>query len=169
MQFASFIGLDWGIVFQIVNTIIMYLILKKLLFKPVTKFMQDRQERIAKSFEEAENAVKEGEKLREEYEAKISASKEEGQEIIKEASRKAEMRAEEIVRKAQEEANRLMDKAHTEIEREKQKVMNELKDEISSVAILAASKIIESDIDKVKHEKLIGDFIKEVGEARWQS
>ncbi|KXZ40526.1 F-type H+-transporting ATPase subunit b [Alkalithermobacter thermoalcaliphilus JW-YL-7 = DSM 7308] len=169
MQFASFISLDWGVVFQIVNTIVMYLILKKLLFKPVTKFMNDRQESIANSIKEAEETKKEAYALKAEYEAKINASKEEGQEIIKEASRKAEMRADEIIKNAQNEANRLMEKAHIEIEREKQKVVNELKDEISNIAILAASKVIEADIDKNKHEKLISDFIKEVGEATWQN
>ncbi|EPZ53451.1 ATP synthase subunit b, sodium ion specific [[Clostridium] sordellii ATCC 9714] len=44
--------------------------------------------------------------------------------------------------------------------------MNEVKDDISSIALLAASKVIESDLDKSKHEKLINDFIKEVGEAQ---
>ena len=45
--------------------------------------------------------------------------------------------------------------------------MNEVKDDISSIALLAASKGIENDIDASKHEKLINDFIKEVGETKW--
>ncbi len=168
-KFMPFVNLDWTIVFQLVNTFIMYLILKKLLFKPVTNFMEDRTNKIAKSFDDAEEAMKKGEAFKVEYEEKLSLAKEESHEIIKDASKRAEERAEEIVKKAQDEANRLMEKAHMEIEREKQKVMNELKDDISSLAILAASKVVEKDIDEKKHEGLISDFIKEVGEARWQS
>ena len=45
--------------------------------------------------------------------------------------------------------------------------MNELKNDISSIAILAASKVIEEDIDQAKHEEMINKFIEEVGEAKW--
>ena len=44
--------------------------------------------------------------------------------------------------------------------------MNEIKDDISNIALLAASKVIEKDIDKAKHEELISDFIKKVGESK---
>ncbi|SHJ85878.1 F0F1 ATP synthase subunit B [Tepidibacter formicigenes] len=169
MEFKSFVSIDWDIVFQLVNTFIMYLILKKLLFKPVTEFMAQRTADVSKSYEEAEEAVKKGEEFKAEYEAKINSAKEEAQEIVRKASKRAEERAEEIIKAAQEEVTRLKERAHKDIEREKQKVMNEIKDDISSLAVLAASKIIESDIDEAKHEKLIGDFIKEVGEAKWQN
>ncbi|SHH22024.1 F0F1 ATP synthase subunit B [Tepidibacter thalassicus] len=169
MGFQNVVNLDWQAVLQIANTIIMYLILKKLLFKPVTEFMAKRTADIAKSYEEAEEAVKKGEEFKAEYEAKINSAKQEAQEIIRQASKRAEERAEEIIKAAQEEAVRLKERAHKDIERERQKVMNEIKDDISSLAILAASKIIESDIDEAKHTKLIDNFIKEVGEAKWQN
>ena len=51
-------------------------------------------------------------------------------------------------------------------EKERQKVMNEIKNEISNIALLAASKVIEKDIDSNKHKELIDNFIKEVGEFR---
>ena len=59
----------------------------------------------------------------------------------------------------------LWDKAEV-LEQERQKVMNEIKNEISNIAILAASKVIEKDIDSNKHKELIDNFIKEVGESK---
>ncbi|WFD10605.1 F0F1 ATP synthase subunit B [Tepidibacter hydrothermalis] len=167
--FQNIVNIDMQMAIQIVNTIIMYLILKKLLFKPVTEFMANRTAEVEGSYKDAEEAVKKGEELKAEYEAKINSAKEEAQEIVKNGSKRAEERADEIIKSAQEETVQLKERANREIQREKQKVMNELKDDISSLAILAASKIIETDVDEAKHEKLIGDFIEEVGEAKWQN
>lgn len=169
MDYKSFIGIDIELVFQWINTLILFLILKKLLFKPVSAFMEKRRDEIANSFKEAEEAEVKANEMRKGYELKIEKAKEEAREIVKDASLKAQNKADEIVKSAREEANRLMDKAQLEIAREKQKVLNELKDEISSMAVLAASKVIEKDIDKKDHEKLIHDFIQEVGEAKWQN
>ena len=88
------------------------------------------------------------------------------QEIIKQATLRAEKKSEEIISTAKNEATSIKEKASKDIAQERQKVMNEVKDDISSIALLAASKVIESDLDKSKHEKLINDFIKEVGEAQ---
>lgn len=163
------VNLDSQMIIQMINTIIMYLILRKLLFKPVTEFMANRTAEIEGSYKDADEAVKKGEELKAEYEAKINSAKEEAQEIVKNGSKRAEERADEIIKSAQEETVQLKERANRDIQREKQKVMNELKDDISSLAILAASKVIETDIDEAKHEKLIGDFIEEVGEAKWQN
>ncbi|HSQ33639.1 MAG TPA: F0F1 ATP synthase subunit B, partial [Peptostreptococcaceae bacterium] len=82
------------------------------------------------------------------------------------ATTRAEQKSEEIVSGAKTEASRLLERAHSEIQKERQKVMNELKEDISSIALMAASKVIEHDLDEAKHEKLINNFIKEVGETK---
>ena len=72
----------------------------------------------------------------------------------------------EIIVAAKQEASQLKEKASKDVEQERQKVMNEIKNEISNIAILAASKVIEKDIDSKKHKELIDNFIKEVGESK---
>lgn len=168
-QYKSFIGLDWELIFQLANTGILYLFLKKFLFGRIASFLEERKANIEKSFKEADEASKKAEEIKAQYADKISVAQDEAREIVKEASKRAEERAEEIVKKAHEEASRVMEKASLEVQREKQSVLNELKNEISNMAILAASKVIEKDIDQKQHELLIENFIKEVGEARWQN
>ena len=91
-----------------------------------------------------------------------STSLEEVKEIIKQATLRAEQKSNEIISTAKEEANILKDRASKDIAQEKEKVMNELKNDISSIAILAASKVIEEDIDQAKHEEMIKSFHDEV-------
>ena len=100
-----------------------------------------------------------------EYEEKVSLAKEEGKEIIKQATSRAEEKSNQIIADAQAEASSLKSKATKEIAQEKEQAIAEIRNDISDIAILAASKVLEEDIDKSKHEDLIEKFIKEVGEA----
>lgn len=159
----------WSFWFQIVNTIILFLILKKLLFKPVSEFMEKRRNEIAGSIKEAEMKNEEAEKYKSEYMNKIEASQEEGRQIVKEAAKRAEDRASEIIKAAEKEAKEIKERANVEIEREREKAINALKDEIASIAMLAASKVIEEDLNEKKHNTLVRKFIDEVGETRWQN
>ena len=62
-----------------------------------------------------------------------------------------------------------MERARLQIEREKQSMMAELRGQISTLAIAAASKIIEKNLDKATHQDMIQQFIDEAGETRWQN
>ena len=167
MDVKPVVTLTYELVFQIVNTIILFIVLRKILFKPVLNIIDSRENAIKEDIATGEKAKNEGLALKAEYEKKLSTAKSEGQEIIKQATIRAEQKSEEIISNAKEEANILKDRANKDIAQEKEKVMNELKNDISSIAILAASKVIEKDIDQAKHEEMINKFIEEVGEAKW--
>lgn len=166
---AGLVEINWTFAFQIINTIILYLILKKLLFKPVTDFMQSRTDGIAASLKEADDKTVEAHELKASYESKIKASEDEGRQIVREASVRADKRAAEILKTAEEEADRLQKRAQLEIEREKEKAINSLKDDIAGLAVLAASKVVGKDMDSEAHNTFVKQFIDEVGDAKWQS
>jgi len=108
-------------------------------------------------------------KLKSEYMEKLKVAEEEGREIIREASKKAEERAAEIIKGAEKEAKEIKERALLDIAREKEKAINDLKDEIASIAMLAASKVIEKNLDDNAHRDFVRSFIDEVGETRWQN
>lgn len=156
-------------IFQLVNTLVMFLILRHFLFNPVTEMMQKRTKSIEDTFQEAELKTKESKELKARYEAKLNEIKEERNKMIEDATLRAKNRSDEIIAAAEEEADRLAEKAKIEIEREKQKMMNELKGEISKIAIDAAEKVIEKDLDEKAHKELINNFIDKAGETQWQN
>lgn len=166
---AGLVEINWNLAFQIINTIILYLILKKLLFKPVTEFMAARQSAIETSIQEADDKNTQADKLMQEYHLKLAGAQDEGREIIKDASKRAEERANEIVKSAQDEAIKVKERAEAEIKREQQKAVNALKDEVASMAVAAAGKIINKNLDAKEHSQLINEFIDEVGEAKWHN
>lgn len=160
---------DWTFVFQIANTLILFLFLKKFLFKPVTKFMTDREEELSGAFKDAEDKNNEADVIKSEYLEKISKAEDEGRTIVKAASKRAEKRAEDIIKDAEHEVSSLRDKAKVDIEREKTKAINALKDDIAGLAMLAATKVIQRELKEEEHKDLINQFIDEVGDAKWQN
>ena len=165
MDFKPVVTISWELLFQIINTVILFLVLKKLLFKPVLNIIEKRENMIQEDLATGAKAKNEGIALKKEYEETVSIAKEEGREIIRQATARAEEKSNQIVSDAQAEASSLKSKATKEIAQEKELAIAEIKNDISDIAILAASKVLEEDIDKSKHEDLIQKFIKEVGEA----
>lgn len=163
------VELNYNMLFQLTNTLVMFLFLRKLLFKPVTEFVQKRQDAIDATINEAEQKNQESEALRAQLKQKMDSAEEEGRHIIKEAAIRAEARADEIIKAAEAEIHQLKAKAAQDMEQERQKALNALKDEISHLTILAASKVVERDIDEGAHRAYIQQFIDGVGDTKWQS
>jgi len=76
-----------SMVLTLVATLILFFVLTKLLYKPVSKMLNDRKERIKQNIDGANNLKQEAAKLKEEYELKITEAKKEAQEIIEEAEK----------------------------------------------------------------------------------
>lgn len=163
------VELNWTFVFQLVNTFILYLILKKFLFGPITSFMQKRESEIKKQIQDAKTLDEEAKGLKAVYEAKLAAADNEGKDVVKKYTLRAENRAFDIVKTAEAEIETMKNNAHRELERERVKAVNELKGQISELTILAASKVVEKDLKEADHKELIDKFISEVGETQWQN
>ena len=167
MELKPLVTLSAEYFFQIFNTFLVFFIINKLLYKPVMKIIEAREKDVQANITEGEKNRAEGISLKKEYEEKVGLAKREGQEIIKQATLRAESKSEELVTEAKQEAAHIKEKANEEIVKERQKAMNDIKSSVSDIALLAAAKVIEKDIDKAKHEELINNFINEVGEAKW--
>jgi F-type H+-transporting ATPase subunit b len=163
------VELNQTFVIQIINTIVLFVALRMLLFKPVSEFMQKRADGIANSLKDAETKNVEADGRKAEYEAKLAAADEEGRQMVREAALRAEARAAEIIKEAEQDAKNLKAKAELEIQREHEKALNALKDDIASMAVMAASKIIEKDLDEASHKTFVQQFIDRVGDTKWQN
>jgi F-type H+-transporting ATPase subunit b len=152
-------------VWAIVNLIILYLILKKLLFKPVTEFMENRSNSIKEQLEGSQRSNEEAAKLKLAYEKKLEAASEEANKIINDAKIEAHEKYDEIIKKAKADSEVLIMKAEEQIERERQEMIKEMRNEIISIALEAASKVMEANMDTEANRKLVDDVITKKGIA----
>lgn len=154
---------------QIAATIVLFLVIRHFLFKPMTEFLAARKEKIASDLDEARNQREEAAALRKEYESRIGEAKNEARTIVDSAKKRGEELKDQIVVEAKTEANNVLAKARNDIEREREKTMSELKTEVVQIAMMAAEKVVEKSLDEKAHKEMINKFIDEVGEAQWQN
>jgi len=151
--------------FTLVNLLVLYWILKKLLFKPVTKFIDDRNKKIQETIDTA-NATKEDiENLKLQYEEKIRGAGEVGKKIIEEQRSMAEAEYNSTISAAKKDAKVIIDDAKREIEVEKEKAISELKNEMGNLVIRASEKVIKKNMDTETNRKLVSEFIEDSGVA----
>lgn len=164
-QFEAFVGVNfWTALFILLNTLTIYFVAKKFLFGPVMKMVQERQQEIDDLYLQADQSKQQAEKLHAEYEQKLSAAVDTGDRLVKEAMARGKSREEEILRQANREADAIREKASADIAREKKKALNDAKDEISSMALEIAGKVVGATMDADRQKQLVDSFLKELGE-----
>lgn len=155
----------WTIILQILNLLLQMYLFKRFLLKPVQKILAQRQALANEDLDAAAAARAEAESAREEYEKHLTGAREEAASLVRSAAQTAQTRSEQIIMEAKEEAAAIRAKASNDIAQERKNAVNEIKDEISGIAVSIASKVVEKEISEADHEKLIQDFIDQMGEA----
>ena len=151
--------------FTLVNTIVVFLVLKKFLWKPVMNMITDRQKEIDDLYEDAGKDRSEAAQLRSQYEQQLAEAQQTGDRIVKDAVARGQRREEEILRQANEEADAIRRKAQDDIARDKQKAVDEARGEIAGLALDIAGKVVGQSMDAEEHAKLVDQFIDQLGEG----
>ena len=155
----------WTFVAQICNLFLTVFLMKKFLFDRVNKITEARKQMADAQIEEAVKANEEAKTMRDEYEASIKNAKDEARQIIADAQKNAVQRGEAIVADAKKEAVALKEKASADIAHERAAAFEQMKSEIGDIAVTIATKVIEKEVKEEDHQKLIDEFISDVGEA----
>ncbi len=164
-KFEGFIGTNfWTMIFAWVNILILYLILKKLLFKPVKNMIDSRQKEVDDMYADAESSKANAAALETEYKEKLEKANEESDEIVRKAIRKAQLKEEEILKEADAQAAAKLDRAEEQIALEKKQALSDVKDQVAEIAVNIASAVIERDVSADEHAALIDDFIDKLGD-----
>jgi F-type H+-transporting ATPase subunit b len=161
------VGLNTGdILYQLVIFLVLLALLKKFALGPIMNMMKQREEHIANEITSSEERNKEAQKLIEEQRELLKQARLEAQSLVENAKKLGEQQKEEIIQAAREESGRLKDGALKEIEQEKEQAVAALRAQVASLSVLIASKVIEKELNEQAQEKLINDYINEVGEGR---
>ncbi len=155
----------WQMVISLINLVLLFLIMKRFLFKPVKNILEKRQSEIDKQYADAELAEKEAAESRDQWQAKLSGAEAEADAIIQKATDNAKYRGEKLVAEAEEKAESIIRVAKTEAELEKKKAVDGIKREIVEVSGALTEKMLEREINNEDHRTLIDSFIEKVGET----
>lgn len=152
-----------------ITVFFLFRLLTKLLYKPMTNFIDERKEKVQSDLKDAKTLREEAGKLKLEYESRIAEAKEESQKILAEARNRGEELKNDMIEQARDEAENLKARAGKDIERERAAAFESIKSETGNMAVLIASKIMEKEMNVENQDKLVDKFIDEVGNASWQN
>ena len=155
----------WQILISLCNLLILFLVIKKFLFAPINRVFEARRADIDKTYAEAEEAKDAAESARTSYEERLSAVHEEGGAILRDAKARAERLSEDIVTEARAEADTIRARAEADILQEKKKARAELHDEISTLSVELAGRILKKEIDEDAQRELIEGFLTDLGDG----
>jgi F-type H+-transporting ATPase subunit b len=159
--FASLgINLSLLVVF-IVNFIILLVMLRLFLYKPVMKVLDERATRTREAMELAEATKQEFEQAKGEVQKQIEKGRQEGQAIIAQALQTGERLKEESRAEATKQAQVIIDRTRSELEAERDKIVGDLRREFVDISIAAAEKVIKETLNREKHRKLIEETLQE--------
>ena len=158
------LGLDlWQFIFTIVNFVILILLLKIFLFKPITKMLDDRKAAIDEALTAADQARIEVASTEENIREQIAAARSEADSIIADAKKRGEDIRVEIIESAKNDAKAIAESAAAQIEEEKQQAIVDLKNQIADMVVLATEKVLADGLTAEQESNLMNKYIKEVG------
>ncbi len=167
--YTDLIQFNWSLLFILGNIVILYLIMKKFFFEKIRNFMQKREDDIIKSYENAEKVNNEANKIKELYNKQMENIENERKEIIKTAKIKADAQAKDIINEAEAKAVLIIKHAEEDIKQQQKNSIEEMKQEIADLAIIAAEKIIEKQLNYNEQQLIIAKIIENAGKVKWQN
>lgn len=165
MQSLEVISLNiWHILISLCNLLILFLILKHFLYRPVKKAMKERQSALDSQYQAAKKAQEEAQASKMAYAGKLQAAEEEAEGILSAARENAEHRSTEIVADAKQRASELIQRAENEAALEKKKAASSMKQEIVNVSVALTEHVLARTMDEEEQHALVHSLMEEMGD-----
>lgn len=161
------LSVDIDLLWTVINILVLCLLVKLFLLKPVHRILDERQALVDKQLSDADAAKAEADAMvaqQQEFRKNLEAEK---KQAIDESSQKAMEVYNEIISNANNDAKNIIKKAETEAERQKQKILKEAQGEIRSLVLEATARVV--GVSPASDSALYDQFIEKAGEANDQS
>ena len=152
------------ILFTIVNLLILFLLMKKFLFARVNAVLEQRAALVKQEISSAEDNNRQAQELKAQYEGKLTDARHEAAKIVAAAQDRAQRVYEGKMAEAETDAKRLRSEAEAQILTERDAMLRGARNEVASLALLAAAKVAQRSMDSDDDKTLVDTFLSEVGE-----
>lgn len=154
------------VVAQIISFLIVFFVLRALLWKRVLNVLDSRREKISGDLQAVEKAKKDTDELRAKYEALLGAIQEAAEARFKEKTLEGEKEAQVIKDKARQDAAKIIEDAKKELRFETAKSRQELKDWMVATILRVSEDILKEKLSSAGDRMLVEDFLKRAQESK---
>ena len=149
------------IVIHIINIVVLFLLLRLLIYKPVRKFMADREEKISKQLDDAQTARQDAETLQQQCTAQLTEAKEQAAQMVRSGEEQASQAADAILADARKEANAILENARRQAEEDRRRAVASMQEEITDLATEMAGRILRREVRLEDNRAVVEDFLKQ--------
>lgn len=150
---------DWNILWTIINLVFFFLLMKMFLFKPIKKVLDKRQELLDEQFKNAEDTNAAADQKMADYEGRIANVEAEAEQIISDAKDSAKVEYGKIMDRAEDDAKKLKEDAQKQIAIDTENARKAAKEEIASLAMQAAEKVVGASVDSKTNSDILDEFL----------
>ena len=165
MQTLDVISVNlWQIIIALLNLLLLFLIIKFFLFKPVKKMLAKRQQTIDEQYKLAQDAELKAQENKALWEERLNNAQSEADDMISKASETASKKSDKIIEEAKEKADYILRQAELNAYLERKKAEDDIKREIVDVSTVLTEKLLSREINEEDHRSLIDSFIEKIGD-----
>lgn len=143
----------------LISFILLLAILQKFAMKPIMKIVEERQNKINKDLDDAQNLQQQAQLQEKQAQAIVTDANNQARQILLDAKSNSEKFVEEQRLAAKEELATMRAQAQVQIEKEREEMMATLQKEVANVSVDLAKKILKREVTVEDHQKIIDDFI----------
>lgn len=158
--------IDANIFWTVVNLLILFIVLRIFLFKPVLGMIEKRKKIIADTLSNADRTKSDADELKKQYEDSLKDAKQESFQIVSDAKDRAQLQYNQIIEKATADASQIVNQANAAAQAEHDKLMKDAQAELAEVALAAASKLLGTTVDAKTNKDMLDAFLAEAGDAK---
>lgn len=158
------LSLDWSIIWNIVNILVLFLLLKHFLFKPITEMMESRTAEIENNLKDAEEQKQKAQDLTAQYQQKLEGAKAEATQIVSDARQQGQKEYDALLKTAAQDARKEQERSRADMEREREEMLRGVQENVTELVLLTASKLSQKELDEESDRKLVDAFLSEAGD-----
>lgn len=147
---------------QIVNFLVLLFLMKKLLYRPLLRVLEERKQKIAESLKNAEEIEKKLARTEHDREEQLKKTAKETEEIIKEAAKSASQIIAQAHEKAGEDIKSLMEKSHQDLRLEREKLQQEMRAELATLVAAGLERVAGKALTGEDQKKLVTKSLEEI-------
>ena len=154
-----------GMLWTVVNLLVLYVLLKKFLWAPVTAIIESRQKEIEDGLAGAAAKDQASQAKLEEYDLRLAQAGQEAAQLVAQARDRGQREYEAILAKARDDAGRVSDEARQRVRQEREEMLQGAREEVAALALLCAAKVAGKELDRDADRALVEDFLAGTGDG----
>ena len=154
----AYAELFWGAV----GFLLLFAILRKFVFPPMFKMLDERGAKIQGQMEQADTERQKAEQLRRQYEEQLADARSQGNALVEEARQQAERVRADVLARAEEEAQAIRERARADVEAERGRIVQDLRGQVATLSVDLAGKIVQRELNPDQHRQLVDQYINEL-------